>query len=747
MFNDRTERDRAPISAPDLDDYRRDAATLSGLAAFTNWNANLTGDGAPERLEGVRIAGNFCQLLGVVPLAGRGLLPADEQQQSHVAILTHGLWSRRFGSDLSMVGRHILLNGEAFEVVGILPPRFLFPFRDAELAVPLTLASDPRRADRGANFLRVIARLAPGVSVREAKANLDAIAHRLQQQYPDDDARKTGLSLYPLHGEIVRDYRTVLWTLLGAVSLLLTVGCINLATLLLVGATSRRTEFLVRLSLGASPSRLARQLLAESAILAVTGGALGTALADAGLRAVRLWDPGDIPLASYVGIDWRVTALAFGLSTLAAVACGLIPVLFVSRHSDLLVGTARTSTSDRRQVRGQRTLVVIEAALASVLLVAMGLVAKNLRQLQRVDPGFLADRALSMQLSLPPTQYATRDALVRFADALSARVLAIPGIDHAGAVSLLPLSGLLSVVDIALPGEPPPSPQEVPQAHLRVVTPDYFAAAGIRFVEGRAFTDQDRENGLPVAIVSRTLAARHWPGQRAVGHALEIVMASQPPRLQVVGVVDDVKQAGLEANPTADLYVPLRQMPASQAPLLASRQYWVIRGRHAPAMLAQSLGNAVRQVDAGVAASNARTLEQVWSASLASRRISVRLLEAFSESALALCAIGVYGVASFAARARRRELAIRAAVGATDARLICAMLRRELEPVVIGLAIGLVSALLIAPSFARTLAGPNPRDLATFVGVACVLLAVAATASYVPVRKAARANPAEVLQT
>src|SRR5262245_674663 len=302
MYNARTERDRAPLSLPDLEDYRRQP-TLIGVTPFTNWSANLTGVGVPERLEGTRVGGNFFALLGVRPLIGRGLLPEDEHRQARVAVITHGLWIRRFGGDRAVLGRRMTLNGDAYEVIGVLPPRFLFPFKDAELAVPLTLSSDPRRGDRGANFLRVVARLAPGVTLAQAKADLDSVARRLQRQYPDDDARKTGISLYPLHGEIVRDYRALLWPLFGAVGVVLLAGCLNLATLLLVRAAGRQTEFVVRQALGASATSVAVQLLWEAALLAVAGAAGGVLIAGLSLWAWRARGPADFPQMAEIALN------------------------------------------------------------------------------------------------------------------------------------------------------------------------------------------------------------------------------------------------------------------------------------------------------------------------------------------------------------------------------------------------------------------------------------------------------------
>ena len=303
MYNARTERDRAPLSIPDLEDYRREASTLEGLAPFTNWTANLTGNGDAERLEGVRVAGNFFDLLGARPALGRTLGPGDETADARTAVITSGLWQRRFGADPAAVGSGVVLNGARYTIVGVLPPAFVFPFRYAEVAVPLALRDDARRANRGANFVRVVARLKPGVSIAQAKADLDATAHRLQQQFPIDDARKVGISLYPLQGEIVRDYTGLLWTLFGAVAMLLLIGCGNLANLLLLRAAGRRSELALRASLGAPRARIARQLFLEAAVLAICGGAGGLIVASAAVSAWKAFGPADFPRMALVALD------------------------------------------------------------------------------------------------------------------------------------------------------------------------------------------------------------------------------------------------------------------------------------------------------------------------------------------------------------------------------------------------------------------------------------------------------------
>ena len=746
MYNLRTERDRAPLSVPDLQDYREQSSSLSGIAAFTNWTTNLTGAGTPERLDGVRVSGAFFAVLGTRPWLGRVLQPDDEARAARVTVLTHGLWLRRFGGDTTIVGREVVLNGAAYTVVGILPPRFLFPFRDAALAIPLPLESDPRRADRGANFLRVIARLAPSVTLDEAKSDLNTIARRLQTRYPTENARKTGISLYPLHAEIVRDYQRMLWMLFASVGALLFAGCVNIANLLLVRAAARQGELTIRLSLGATRWRVARELLAESLLLGAIGGASGLVLAVLGLAAWRAWGPADFPQMSDVAIDWRVMLFAIATTMATALACGSVPAWLGARDgADALRGAMRTATSNRARRKVQRAFVAVQAGVAAVLLVGVLLMSRGLATLEEVSPGFTPDHALSLQLSLPPAIYANPDALIRFYDALRDRLNTMSSIESAGAVSLLPLSGLLSTADIAFPDRPAPPATEVPQAHLRVATAQYFDAAGIKMLEGRAFDDRDRQNSQPVAIVSRTFASRHWPGERAVGKAVQLVQASASPLLEVIGVVSDVKQFTLDAPPTADLYVPLQQMPGFQAPLMAARMYWVVRGQEESSALAHAVQSAVTQVDPGVAASSVRTLASLWHAALAARRANVRLLQVFGNLALVLCAIGVYGVAACVAGARRRELAIRSVLGASRRTLMAAMLRRELLPAFAGLAMGLALARLTAPIAFEQIFGIDPRAILPYGEVAVVLVIVAVIASYDPIRRACATSPSDAL--
>ncbi len=747
MYNARTERDRAPFSIPDLDDYRRDNTTLAGLAVFTNWTANLTGAGDAERLEGTRVSGNFFALLGTRPAMGRVFDIRDETERARVTVLAHGLWTRRFGGDPAIVGQTIALNGAAHVIVGVMPAGFVFPFRDAELAVPLPWRDDPRRTDRGANFLRVVARLKPGASFAQAKADLDAIAHRLQREYPEEDARKTGVNLYRLDAEIVSDYRQLLWTLFAAVAVLVAIGCGNLANLLLVRAVGRTPELALRLSLGASPLRIVRQLSIEGAVLAGAGGALGVLVARAAIVAWPALGPANFPRLGEVEIDRQVFLFAVALSAVVALVCGVIPGwMAVGSVADSTRRATRTITGSPHEGMLRRGFVMVQIGGAAVLLVCMGLVARGFSRLERVDPGFTPDHALSVQLSLPPARYASRDAIVGLYDGLRVRLEAISGVRAVGVISLLPLSGLLSTIDIAFADRPAPPPDEVPQAHFRIASAGYFAAAGIGVIDGREFTDRDGPQARPVAIVSRALAERHWPGRRVVGQSIQVAQSPPSPMLEIVGVVKDVKQFTVDGAATADLYVPIAQVPPSQAAALTARMYWVMRTDFDPRLLIPEIRRAVHAVDADVAASSMRPLDEVLSASLGGRRATVRLLEIFGQVAMLLAAVGVYAVAAFSAGMRRRELAIRSAFGASRRDLVRLVLTAECPAVYAGIAAGLTIALVVARSLGGVLFSVGPSDPATYVAVGSALAVLTFVATWLPARRASRADPAELLR-
>jgi putative ABC transport system permease protein len=741
MWNARVERDRAPFSALDLADYREHNEVLEGLAPFINWTANLTGRGDAERLEGIRVDPAFFNLLGVEPILGRTFVDADRRAQ--VAVFTERLWRRRFGSDAAIVGQTVSLNGNAHIVVGVLPPGFVFPFRDAEIAIPLSVENDPRRADRGAGFLRVVARLKAEVSVEAAKANLDGIGARLRKDYPQTNAKKLGVNLYPLDREIVGDARALLLTLFGAVGLLLLVACANIANLLLVALTSRRRELSLRRAFGATRWRIGSQLLGEITVLVAIGGAAGL-LAGRLLTQVLVWWGGtSLPRLEDLGLTTGVVAFAIGATGVAALVCGVMPAaLFSGASMVALADDGRSTTGSAMQGRFRRTFVALQVAAALTLLVSTLMTARSFAQLQSVDPGFDGRRVLSVQLSLPPFKYGKPAEIVTFADKLHSDLIKVSGVREAAAISLMPLSGLLSTQDYRVVGQPEPSPDEVPQAHYRITTPGYFHVMGIA-LQGREFDDYDRDKTNRVAIISRTLAERHWPNGSPLGEHLVIGRDS----LEVVGVCDDVKQFGLDAGKTADLYIPLQQMPGNQAQFVAARMYWVLKTIEDPMMAAESVRVVVRGVDRDVATSSTRSLAEIVTASIGSRRFNADLIKIAGAASLLLALIGVYSVTAFAIDRRTREIGIRLALGARRWQVIRAVLRIEWAAIAIGLAGGVAAAIVVSEILSSTLFASRGAEPAMIVSAAAILGMAAVVASYVPARRAARRDPLETLRS
>ena len=616
MWNARVERDRAPFSALDLADYREQNTVLEGLAPFVNWTANLTGVGDAERLEGIRADPSFFDVLEVQAAVGRTFVASDAQAQ--VAVLTDRLWRRRFGADPAIVGQTVSLNGAGYAIVGVLPVGFVFPFRDVEVAIPLVIDSDPRRADRGAGFLRVIARLKPSESVTSATANLNAIGARLRHDYPDANAKKLGVNLYPLDREIVGDARGLLLALLAAVSLLLLVVCANIANLLLVAMASRRRELSLRSALGATRPQIVAQLLREIAVIVVGGGVCGLLIGRTLARVLVAWGGTALPRLDDIGLTPGVTGFALTATVCAALICGVTPAWLLSSAAAItLADEGRVSTGSVAQGRIRRTFVAMQVASALMLVVAMIMSVRSFSRLQAVDAGFDGRQVLSVQLALPLSTYARPAEIVTFADKLHTELVRLPGVGSAAAISLLPLSGLLSAQDYRVVGRPEPPPEEIPQAHYRLTTPGYFRTMGIR-VAGREFDDGDREQTRRVAIVSRTLAERHWAGASPLGAHFLVGRDA----LEIIGVCDDVKQFGLDGGPTADLYVPLRQMPANQAPFVAASMYWVLRTGGDPLSAADGARAIVERLDKNIATSSTRSLSQIVSASIGSRRFN-----------------------------------------------------------------------------------------------------------------------------
>lgn len=737
------------FTLPDFIDYRDQNQSLAGIAAFANWSANLTDRGDPERLQGLRISANAFQMLGAEAVAGRALLPADDTPGQHrVVVLSHGLWQRRFGADPQLVGKTLTLNGASYTVVGVLPPQFFFPIREAELAIPLAPDADPWRGVRtSTNFLRALARLKPGVTREQAEADLTAVAQRIRQQYPVANAQKLGVTLSPLHEEVVANFRLALWVLLGAVGVVLLITCVNLANLALARATARQKEMAIRTALGATRRRLIQQLATESLLLALLGGGAGLLLARYGIDLLLALSPASLPRAAEVGVDFRVLGFTLALSLLAGVIFGLAPAWQATRVNlnDELKAGGR-GAGGARQSRARGLLVVSEIALSLVLLVGAGLLVKSFLRLQAVHPGFEAENVLAIRLSLPKAQYPNRAAATAFYEKLRPRLESLPGVETVGVVSALPLSGVLASIPFTIDGRAT-APDEALRADYRLVSTGYFRALKIPVSAGREFNERDTAQTTPVVLISQNLAHRYWPNGNPLGAHLRIDDNDQGPRLvEIVGVAGDVKHLSLDGEPAPSIYLPIHQTHEDAVVWLTNNQYWLLRTAVDPLTLSAAVRREIQAVDRGVPASSIRTMEQYLAASVAPRRFNLWLLTIFAGAALVLAGAGLYGVISFGVAQRRREIGIRMALGAQAGDVLKLVIGQGMALALIGVALGLVAALALTRLMNSLLFSVSATDPLTFTIIPVLLTAVALLACFVPAWRATKVDPLVALR-
>jgi predicted permease len=737
------------FSLPELLDYRAQVRSLDRLVAYATWNANLTGRGYAERLQGLRLSADAFEALGVAPGRGRLLMPADDAAGApRVAVLGHELWQRRFGGDEGLVGQSLRLNGEPYQVVGVLPRSFPLPQRDIDVVVPLAADQDPARDVRGsANFLRFVGRLAPGAAAAAAAREMDGIAAQLRARFPVEYARKRGVRMTPLQDELVGDSRQVLLLTLAAVLLVLGIACANVVGLLLARAAERRREIAVRVALGAARRDVLRQLLVEGAVYAALGGALGALLAAGGVRALVRAAPPGIARLSEAAVDGRMLAFALALTTGVALVAGLAPARQAFRlgAGENLMAT-RGPLGTPRQQRLRRQLVVAQVAVAVVLLMGAALVTGSLGRLQRVDPGVSTRDVFVARVSLPRAGYPRREQLVQFYDRFRERLVGLPGVQAAGTVSIAPLAGNSAATQFTIEGRPPLAPGEAPEVQFRVASPGYFDAVGIRVLRGRGFLESDRENAPFVALVNEGLAQR-FLGPEPLGLRLLLADNSKGPRpVEVVGVVSNVKQRALDAAPTNDVYLPWGQAHPEHVPFLTNYQFWALRAAGDPMALAEPFRRELDAVDPEAAASQARTLQQFLDASLEARRFSVFLMGAFALAALVLAIVGLYAVTAYAVAQQAREIGVRIAVGAGAGDIRRLVLRQALVLAAWGVALGLGLSLAGRRVLGGMLFATSATDPRYLAGVALAVVAIALAASYIPAARASRVDPVVTLR-
>jgi predicted permease len=733
------------VASQEVFDYRELATTLTDVAFWANSSQNLTEAGEPVRLTVGLVSANTFDVLGARPLLGRGFTTHDDQRTAApVAVLGYGLWDAQFGADPGIVGRRIVLNDVAVEVVGVMPEGFRLPTDfTADAAEPTALwrplRVGPGNLTRAAHTFYAAAVLAPGHTPATATAELRSITEQLTQQGAYDRAMQFTAFAVGFDDEIRGGLRPAMWLLMGAVAFLLLVACVNVANLLLVRGDARLREMAVRTAIGASPSRLAQQLLTESIGLAVSGGVLGLALAAAGLRVLTAIDPTSLPSVVPVHLDLTVVVFTMLLAVATTLLFGLAParrMLRVDVVESLREGGHHATISHRR-LRLRGALVAVEVALAVILVIGAGLMVRSLAALGDIDLGFNPDRVLTMRVTIPASKYESQEKVVNYFDELQARLNALPGVQAAGIVRALPLATTVGDYFVDVEGFEE-APGREAKGDLQVVSHRAFDAMGTRLVRGRWFAPSDAMATTPVAVVNETMARTYWTDPAAVvGGRIRLGSTAARPWVTVVGVVADERHNGVTALVREKFFIPHVQWPVAAANGDAIRSVFVVvRTAGDPMALAGAVRHEIRRIDANVPIANVRAMNEVVATSLRTPRLTAFLLSVFGAIGLALAAVGLYGVLAYVVTQRTQEIGIRLAIGADRSQILGMVLRQGLSLAGAGLMIGLLGALALTRLMQGLLYGIGPNDPITFVAVAAALLVVALAASLLPAWRA-----------
>jgi putative ABC transport system permease protein len=728
------------VSPPNYIDWEKQAKSYEYLAATTSASLNLTGEGEPQRLIGVKATAHYFDVYGVKPLLGRVLLPEEDAVgKNHVVVLSYGFWQRVFGGARDVVGRSVQLNGEPYQIVGVAPSGFGLASK-VDVWTPMAFTPNQTANDaRGGHYISVVGRLKPGVTFGQAKAEMEVIAAQLAVQYPDPQ-KGWGIFMMPMQDYSVRDVKRVLYILLGAVGCVLLIACANLANLLLARATARHREISIRAALGAGRGRLMRQLLTESVVLAICGGAAGVVLAKCGLSALLALAPTNLPRSGEIHLNPGILLFALGLSIVTGLVFGIAPAWLAARAdvNEALKQGTRGSTEGGARGRLRGALVVIEVTLALVLLGGAGLLARSFMQLVRVDPGFIPENATLMRLSLPQKKYAQPEQQNAFADALLAQLKNLPGVQSVGITHSMPLVGDY-VLGFNIEGRPAIDPSDLPSLNYYAVTPDYFRAMGIRLVRGRVFTAQDDAKAPRVCLINETLARQFFPNEDPIGKRMNITNGPDTWR-EIVGVVGDIKQYGVDQTTTSQGYEPFAQVPFSSLNV-------VIRTKGSSAALLGALRPAVYAVDKDQPVGAIRPLEEIVADSVSRQRFAMTLLTVFSGVALLIAAVGIYGVMAYNVVQRTGEFGIRMALGAQQGDVLRLVLTQGGKLIGLGLAIGLLATLGASRAMGSMLFNTSAYDPLTLSSITLLLGAVALIACFFPANRATKVNPIEALRT
>jgi predicted permease len=731
-------------SPPELFDYRRDVRAFEQLAAFTSSEGNLATPEEPERVATASVTPEFFPVLGLRPLLGRTFAPDEDRvMPSTVAVLSYGLWQRRFGGDPQIVGKTIPFNGRPRTVVGVMPQFFDYPSSHTDIWLPMARFNTDSLGDRANHYLFMVARLRAGVTLERATNEAGTVARRMMRDHADryDPTAPLAPVIARVSDGLVGATRPYLWTLFGAVGFVLLIVCANVANLLLARGEGRRREMAVRTALGASRRRILAQLLTESTVFAIVGGTLGVFLAWSGTRALVALAPPSVPRLDQIGVDWAVLAYALLTSLGAGVLFGLAPALRASREAPaetLKEGGRASHQGTSRRMR--RALVVTEVALSVVMLCGAGVLLRSLVKLQRTDLGFDTRSVLTAKVSTLGLNDAR--SIVFWAQVLE-RVRAIPGVTSAGAAGWLPVVGQGGLWGLLAEGQSYDRVPRAPTAEPQQVTAGYFRAMGLRVLQGREFTDNDREQGPFVAVVSKSLATLLWPNADAIGKRFRL--GGDSTFMTVVGVANDIRSRGFNDPPEPTMYFPYPQT-SKTAYFMPRSLNLVVRTAGDPLLVANQVKAIVRSLDATVPVSDIRTLEQVVGISVANRRFSTILLGGFAALALVLAGIGIFGVISYGVSERRFEIGVRIALGAERSTVLASVLGDGIRMALVGVGLGVVGAAAVLRVLRSLLVGVPVVDVATFAAVALGLVVVAALASLIPARRATAISAMEALR-
>jgi predicted permease len=745
--------DHDSVMAANYLDWRGRSQVFEEMSAYAGGSVNLTGLAEPERIRAARVSAGLFPLLGVQPAVGRVFF-SDEDQPGHqrVVVISNHLWKSRFGGDPEIIGQSITLNNQDYAVVGVMPAGFALPLNeDSEIWSPLVFSPEELTL-RNNHYLKVLGRLKPGASAAQASAEMATIAAQLENEYPKSN-EGTGAAVFPLHAEIVGDVRKPLFIFLGAVAFILLIACANVANLMLARAAARQREIAVRVALGASRWRLVRQMLIESVVLGLAGGAAGLLLALWGIESLSAAaQQMSVPRAGSIRLDGRVLLFTFAASIVTGLIFGAAPALQSSKPdlSDALKEGGRSTGSLRRR-RTRNLLVVSEMALAFVLLAGAGLLINSFLRLRAVDPGLQRENVLTMSISLPRQKYSQPEQVIAFHRQLLEQVAAVPGIEHAGTVTSLPYGGSTNSFGYTI--ESPVSGDQTASIVSQQASPDFFRALGIPLVAGRAFNERDIDGAPAVIIVSDSLAKRYWPDQDPLGHRIKWGNKEfGSPWMTVVGVVGDVRLRGLDTLPRPTIYVPHLQLGEAIKMLAgmtlrdlmtddARSIQLVVRSASGIGGLANAVRGAVWAVDPNQPVTRVKTMEQVLADTMVVQRFSTWLLAIFAGIALALAAAGIYGVISYSVTQRTHEIGIRMALGAEQRDVLKLVVGQGMTPALIGLGIGVAGAIGLTRFMSSLLFKVTATDPITFTMIGSLLLIVAMAACYLPGQRAARVDP------